>query len=68
MSRYAVSLPRWPGIMTPPGKVELVLPETGVCSGTGLAEDAGVTGEGGCGAGVATPSAPLSVSLNPIGG
>ena len=50
------------------GKVELVLPETGVCSGTGLAEDSGVTGEGGCGAGVATLSAPLSVSLNPIGG
>lgn len=49
-------------------KVELVLPETGVCSGTGLAEDAGGTGEGGCGAGVATPSEPLSVSLNPIGG
>ena len=49
-------------------KVELVLPETGVCSGTGLAEDSGGTGEGGCGAGVAAPSAPLSVSLNPIGG
>jgi thioredoxin reductase len=49
-------------------QVELVLPETGVCSGAGLANDADGTSDGGCGAGAIAASAPPSLSLNPIGG
>jgi thioredoxin reductase len=50
------------------GRVELVLPETGVCSGSGLADTPETVNEGGgCGA-APTSSQPLSLSLNPIGG
>jgi hypothetical protein len=46
-------------------RVELVLPDTGVCSGAGLFDDPGGSSTGGCCGAVVTPS-PLS--LNPIGG
>jgi hypothetical protein len=49
-------------------RVELVLPETGVCSGAGLGDtpDAANAG-GGCGT-APTSAPPLSLSLNVIGG
>ncbi|MHA3021300.1 NAD(P)-binding domain-containing protein [Mycobacterium sp. BMJ-28] len=47
-------------------RVELVLPDTGVCGGAGLFDDPdGVNGGGCCGA-TASPQS-LSLSLNPIG-
>lgn len=47
-------------------RVELVLPETGVCNGAGLADAPEVPEPSGCGSAPAeTP--PLSLSLNPIG-
>jgi thioredoxin reductase len=49
------------------GRVELVLPETGVCSGAGLVDATDTFAEGGCGTAPASPQ-PLSLSLNPIGG
>jgi thioredoxin reductase len=42
-------------------RVGLVLPETGVCSGTGLAEDSGEDTAGGCGV---TPSVELTLTGN----
>ncbi|MBP2456145.1 NAD(P)-binding domain-containing protein [Mycolicibacterium lutetiense] len=48
-------------------RVELVLPETGVCSGGGLADDAEAANEGGCCSTASAPQ-PLTLSLNPIGG
>lgn len=49
-------------------RVELVLPETGVCSGAGVGDTAdGATAGGGCGT-APTSAKPLSLSLNPIGG
>jgi thioredoxin reductase len=49
------------------GRVELTLPETGVCSGAGLADVPDAAAEGGCGSAPA-PLQPLGLSLNPIGG
>lgn len=49
-------------------RVELVLPDTGVCSGAGLFDSPEDAGSGGC---CGTPDAspqPASLSLNPIGG
>ncbi|CRZ18851.1 MULTISPECIES: NAD(P)-binding domain-containing protein [Mycolicibacterium] len=48
-------------------RVELVLPETGVCSGGGLVDDAEAANEGGCCSTASAPQ-PLTLSLNPIGG
>jgi hypothetical protein len=48
-------------------RVELVLPETGVCSGAGLFDDPDGSSSGGCCGPVAVPP-PLSLSLNTIGG
>lgn len=49
-------------------RVELVLPDTGVCSGAGLFDSPDDAGSGGCcGPAPASPP-PLSLSLNPIGG
>ena len=48
-------------------RVELVLPETGVCSGAGLFDDPDGSSSGGCCGPVAAPQ-PSSWSLNPIGG
>lgn len=46
-------------------RVELVLPETGVCGGAGLFDDP--DGGGCCGPAPSAPQ-PLALSLNPIGG
>ncbi|CAN5465473.1 NAD(P)-binding domain-containing protein [soil metagenome] len=48
-------------------RVELVLPETGVCSGAGLFDDPDGSSAGGCCGPVAAPQ-PLSLSPNLIGG
>ena len=48
-------------------RVELVLPETGVCSGAGLFDDPEGSSGGGCCGTTVTPQ-PLALSLNPIGG
>ena len=48
-------------------RVELVLPETGVCSGAGLADASAETSQGGCGAPVTTDVEPLALARNPIG-
>ncbi|ORU99468.1 NAD(P)-binding domain-containing protein [Mycolicibacterium canariasense] len=48
-------------------RVELVLPDTGVCGGAGLFDDPGAANGGGCCGGPVSPQ-PLTLSLNPIGG
>ena len=50
------------------GRVELVLPETGVCSGAGLADEPDRADEGGCCGAAGALAQPLSLSLKPIGG
>lgn len=49
-------------------RIELVLPDTGVCSGAGLFDSPDEAGSGGCCAPAPTSAQPLSLSLNPIGG
>lgn len=49
------------------GRVELVLPETGVCTGFGIADDANDAADSCCGD-ESPASEPLSLSLDPIGG
>lgn len=46
-------------------RVELVLPETGVCGGAGLFEAPGESGAGGC---CGVPTHPAALSLNTFGG
>ncbi|MDZ4233780.1 MAG: NAD(P)-binding domain-containing protein, partial [Dietzia sp.] len=48
-------------------RVELVLPETGVCSGPGLADAPDGANQGGCGGPAPTEVPPLTKVLNPIG-
>ncbi|MBS1695619.1 MAG: NAD(P)-binding domain-containing protein [Actinobacteria bacterium] len=49
-------------------RVELTLPDTGVCNGAGLFDDPEGENAGGCcGPAPSTPQ-PLSLSLNPVGG
>jgi hypothetical protein len=45
-------------------RVELVLPETGVCGGAGVFDEPTSTGEGGC---CATPAPPVGVSIGAAG-
>jgi thioredoxin reductase len=47
-------------------RIELVLPETGVCSGAGLFDLPDSTSGGGC-CGAPASAQPLTLSLNPIG-
>ena len=48
-------------------RVELTLPDTGVCSGAGLFDSPDVKNTGGRGCETA-PSSPQPLSLNPVGG
>ena len=50
------------------GRVELILPETGVCSGAGLADEPDGIVEGGCGGTAPASQQPPSLALNLIGG
>lgn len=47
-------------------RVELVLPETGVCSGAGLSDAPAESTQGGCGAPATAEAPPLSLARNPI--
>lgn len=49
-------------------RVELVLPDTGVCSGAGLFDSPDDAGGGGCCGPASASSQPLTLSLNVIGG
>ncbi len=48
-------------------RVELVLPDTGVCGGAGLFDDPDAANGGGC-CGAPAAAQPLTLSLNPIAG